>query len=164
SGDEWGLATSIGVQGELALETEDHEAARSHLQVSIGVLARLNDVASVAYRLEGFARLAAARGESERALTLAGAAAAIWKRSGAAGGGGAPARPPPRRRAQGAVPPAPAAADGRRRGGVRGRDDDRRGRRVRHGRGRPRAEAGAARRRGAAVGVGPLARRRPLGA
>jgi non-specific serine/threonine protein kinase len=83
SNDEWGLAISIGTQGELALEVGDQEAARSHLQVSIGLLAKLNDAPSVAYRLEGFARLAAARSEHERALTLAAAAAGVWKRSGA---------------------------------------------------------------------------------
>lgn len=83
SNDEWGLAISIGTQGELALEVGDHEAARSHLLASIGLLARLNDTASVAYRLEGFARLAAARSEPERALTLVGAAASVWQRSGA---------------------------------------------------------------------------------
>ena len=82
NGDEWGLATSIGVQGELALEVGDYEAAHSHLQVSIGVLGRLNDGMSVAYRLEGFARLAAAWSEPERALTLAAAAAAIRSRLG----------------------------------------------------------------------------------
>jgi predicted ATPase/DNA-binding CsgD family transcriptional regulator len=81
--DEWGLAISIGTQGELALEVGDHEAARSHLQVSIGVLSRLGDAASVAYRLEGFARLAAASAEPERALTLAAAAGSVWTRSGA---------------------------------------------------------------------------------
>ncbi|HEY7200560.1 MAG TPA: tetratricopeptide repeat protein, partial [Candidatus Dormibacteraeota bacterium] len=81
--DEWGLAISIGTQGELALELGDHEAARSHLQVSIGVLARLGDAASVAYRLEGFARLAAAEGDPGRALTLAAAARSVWARSGA---------------------------------------------------------------------------------
>jgi predicted ATPase/DNA-binding CsgD family transcriptional regulator len=83
SNDQWGLAISIGTQGELALEVGDHEAARSHLAMSIGLLAALDDAASVAYRLEGFARLAAARSEPERALTLAAAAAALWKRSGA---------------------------------------------------------------------------------
>jgi non-specific serine/threonine protein kinase len=83
SNDEWGLAISIGTQGELALEVGDQEAALSHLQVSIGLLAKLNDAPSVAYRLEGFARLAAARSEHERALTLAAAAAGVWRRSGA---------------------------------------------------------------------------------
>ena len=82
TGDEWGLATAIGVQGELALEIGDYGAAQSHLQVSIGVLGRLNDGMSVAYRLEGFARLAAVRSEPERALTLAAAAAAIRSRLG----------------------------------------------------------------------------------
>ena len=81
--DEWGLATAIGVQGELALEVGDLEAARSDLRVSIGVLGRLNDGMSVAYRLEGFARLAAAGSEHERALTLAAAAAGIRSRLGA---------------------------------------------------------------------------------
>jgi predicted ATPase/DNA-binding CsgD family transcriptional regulator len=85
TGDEWGLATSIGVQGELALEMGDHDAARSHLQLSVNVLARLNDAASVAYRLEGFARLAGARSEHERALTLAAAAAELRARSGSVG-------------------------------------------------------------------------------
>jgi non-specific serine/threonine protein kinase len=84
SNDEWGLAISIGTQGELALEVGDLDAARSHLEVSIGLLAKLNDTPSVAYRLEGFARLAAARSEHERALTLAAAAMGVWKRSGAA--------------------------------------------------------------------------------
>jgi predicted ATPase/DNA-binding CsgD family transcriptional regulator len=83
SNDEWGLAISIGTQGELALEMGDHEAARSHLQASIGLLAKLNDGSSVAYRLDGFARLAAARSDPGRALTLAAAAAQVWKRSGA---------------------------------------------------------------------------------
>lgn len=84
AGDEWGLATSIGVQGELALELGDYEAARSHLGVSIGVLGRLKDANSVAYRLEGFARLAVTRSEHERALTLAAAASEIRARLGAA--------------------------------------------------------------------------------
>ena len=83
-GDVWGLATSIGVLGELALEVGDREVAQSHLQVSIGVLGRLNDGMSVAYRLEGFARLAAACSEPERALTLAAAAAATRTRLGGA--------------------------------------------------------------------------------
>jgi predicted ATPase/DNA-binding CsgD family transcriptional regulator len=84
NGDEWGLAKSIGLLGELALEVGDHRAARSHLQASIGVLARLGDAGSVAHRLEGFARLAAAGSEPERAVTLAAAAAAIQERLGAA--------------------------------------------------------------------------------
>ena len=83
SGDEWGLAISIGTQGELALEVGEYDAARSHLLASIGLLTRLNDAASVAYRLEGFARLAAACSDPERALTLAAAAAGVWRRSGA---------------------------------------------------------------------------------
>jgi len=83
TGDEWALATSIGVRGELALEVGDFEGARSHLQASIGILGRLRDAGSVAYRLEGFARLAAARSEHERAVTLAAAAAAIRGRLGA---------------------------------------------------------------------------------
>jgi predicted ATPase/DNA-binding CsgD family transcriptional regulator len=81
--DQWGLATAIGVQGELALETGDHEAARSNLQASIGVMVRLNDAASVAYRLEGFARLAAARSQHERAVTLGAAGEKMWARAGA---------------------------------------------------------------------------------
>jgi predicted ATPase/DNA-binding NarL/FixJ family response regulator len=83
TGDEWGLATAIGVQGELALELGDHAAARSHLQLSVSVLARLDDAASVAYRLEGFARLASAESQPERAVTLAAAAAAMWAQAGA---------------------------------------------------------------------------------
>jgi predicted ATPase/DNA-binding CsgD family transcriptional regulator len=82
-GDEWGLATGIGVRGELALEMGDADAARSHLRVSMGVLAAQNDAASVAYRLEGFARLAVLRGDHERALTLVAAGERVRARIGA---------------------------------------------------------------------------------
>jgi len=95
--DEWAIATAIGVDGELALEVGDHAAARSNLLVSTGILRRLGDGASVAYRLEGFARLAAARSEPERALTLAAAAASVRTRLGA------PAVPHWRRRLQGSM-------------------------------------------------------------
>jgi predicted ATPase/DNA-binding CsgD family transcriptional regulator len=84
SGDQWGLGTSIGVLGEMALDAGDLAEAGLQLVLSLRILGGLSEGSGVAYRLEGLARLAAARSEADRALTLAAAAAVLRTQIGVA--------------------------------------------------------------------------------
>ena len=77
AGDQWSLGTSIGVLGEMALDAGDLAEAAAQLVLSLRILGGLSESPGVAYRLEGLARLAAARSEPDRALTLGAAAAAV---------------------------------------------------------------------------------------
>jgi serine/threonine-protein kinase PknK len=81
-GDGWALARAVGSLGDLALDAGDLATARFRLAIAIGGSARVRDLVGVAARLDGFARLAAARGRAERAVTLAMAAAALRSRAG----------------------------------------------------------------------------------
>jgi len=80
--DQHGLAAAVGLIADLAIATGDLETAGSCLGVSIGILRHL-DPGAVARRLGGFARLAAARSEPERALVLGAAAGRLRARMGA---------------------------------------------------------------------------------
>jgi predicted ATPase len=80
--DEWGSATSLGSLGELSLESGQLDSAASKFLESMDILQRIGDGAGVAYRIEGLARVAAARRESGLALTLAAAASAVRLRLG----------------------------------------------------------------------------------
>lgn len=77
AGDQWSLGTSIGVLGEMALDAGDLAEAAAQLVLSLRILGGLSEGSGVAYRLEGLARLAAARSEPDRSLTLGAAAAAL---------------------------------------------------------------------------------------
>jgi predicted ATPase/Tfp pilus assembly protein PilF len=76
-GDKWGVAYSLHELGRIAILAGDPATARALLCESIVLLRDLGDRVGVAESLEYFAGLATRQGERERALLLAGAAAAI---------------------------------------------------------------------------------------
>ncbi|HSH80834.1 MAG TPA: tetratricopeptide repeat protein [Herpetosiphonaceae bacterium] len=82
-GDKAGLALTLNSLGDVLLDEGDLEGARPVLEESLMLNRELEDSASIAYLLDDFAGLAAGRGDSERALRLAGAAAAIRQVVGA---------------------------------------------------------------------------------
>jgi predicted ATPase len=82
--DRWGIAGSLADLGNLAREQGDYRAADSRYRDSIGVFQALEHKRGIARLLECFACSAAAQGESERSLRLAGAAAALRQGIGAA--------------------------------------------------------------------------------
>jgi hypothetical protein len=101
------MAMSLSGLGRLAYSQGDHAAARAQLGQSLAISSELGDRWGVAQVLEGLAALAAAETQPERALRLAGAAAAVRSAGRAPDGTG---RPPDAARA---VPDAGATAAGR---------------------------------------------------
>ena len=79
-GDRWGIAGSLADLGHLARERGDFHAADSLYRESIAMFQQMDHKRGVARLLEAFACLAAAQSGPERALRLAGAAAALRKR------------------------------------------------------------------------------------
>jgi tetratricopeptide (TPR) repeat protein len=75
-GDMGGIAFSLNSLGDVLLDEGDHASARPVLVESLTINRELGDRAAMAYLLDDFAILAAAEGQPERALRLAGAAAA----------------------------------------------------------------------------------------
>jgi tetratricopeptide (TPR) repeat protein len=75
-GDMGGTAFSLNSLGDVLLDEGDHAAARPILAESLVINRELGDRAAIAYLLDDFAALAGAEGEPERAVRLAGAAAA----------------------------------------------------------------------------------------
>lgn len=72
------LAAEIAALGELELELEDLAAARARFREALGVVGEMGWRGwGIAYTLDGAAGLAAAEGQAERALRLAGAAARL---------------------------------------------------------------------------------------
>ena len=82
-GDQWGVASSLADLGNLACDQKDYAAAQSSYAESIRIFRELDHKRGIARLLECFAALAAARMKPERALRLAGAAAALRQTLGA---------------------------------------------------------------------------------
>jgi len=82
-GDRWGVANVLSSLADVALAQLDFTFARSCLSESLNLNRQLNDRLALAYGLEYSAGLAAAENQAERALQLAGAAAAIRQLVGA---------------------------------------------------------------------------------
>lgn len=80
--DRWGIASTLHHLGEVALIQGHHSSARTRFEGSLLEWVELGDMWSVAQVLESFAGLAQARGQSVRALRLAGSAAALRERLG----------------------------------------------------------------------------------
>jgi predicted ATPase len=81
--DEWGVASSLADLGNLALDQKDYATAQRLYGESMSVFGALGHKRGVAQVLDCFARAAGAQGQAERALRLAGAAAALRQRVGA---------------------------------------------------------------------------------
>lgn len=72
--DRWGSARSLADLGYVCCQQKDYEAAHAAYRESLEVFSQLGHKRGMARALEGFACLAAARGDPARALTLASAA------------------------------------------------------------------------------------------
>jgi non-specific serine/threonine protein kinase len=77
------LATVVGAISVLELDLRRPEAAEQHLEEALAIVRRIGDRVTTALVLEGSARLAEYRGEHERCLTLAAAAASLRSAIGA---------------------------------------------------------------------------------
>jgi class 3 adenylate cyclase/tetratricopeptide (TPR) repeat protein len=82
-GDTWGIANSLSSLGSVLIQLGDYDAARTAMIESLQINQELDDRTYIAYLIEDFAFLAAVRGQNERALSLAGAAAALRDEIGA---------------------------------------------------------------------------------
>jgi tetratricopeptide (TPR) repeat protein len=82
-GDRWGIAGSLGDLGNLAREQGDFAAAHLLYRESLEAFQELDQRRGIARLLECFAGSAAAQSQPERALKLAGAAAALRETIGA---------------------------------------------------------------------------------
>lgn len=82
-GDRWGVAGTLADLGSLSREQGNYSSACSMYQESIKMFQGLGHKRGVARLLECFAYAAAAKLEAERALRLAGAAAALRQNIGA---------------------------------------------------------------------------------
>jgi predicted ATPase/class 3 adenylate cyclase len=76
-GDRWGVASSLNGLTNLLLHSGELAGVRAMLDESLTLNREIGDRTAIAYCLEDFAGLAAASGEYQRALRLAGAAAAL---------------------------------------------------------------------------------------
>jgi predicted ATPase/tRNA A-37 threonylcarbamoyl transferase component Bud32 len=76
-GDRWGIAGSLADLGNLAREQMEYHTAEKLFRESLGVFHELGHKRGIARLLESFACSAAAQSEQERALRLAGTAAAL---------------------------------------------------------------------------------------
>ena len=81
--DRWGIAGTLADLGNLAREQGDPATAQSMYRESLKTFRELDHKRGIARLLEGFAALAAGSGEAERALRMAGAAAALRQQIGA---------------------------------------------------------------------------------
>ncbi len=75
--DRWGIAGSLADLGNLARDQGDFSTADSLYRESLGVFQELEHKRGIARLLEAFASSASAQADPERALRLAGAAAAL---------------------------------------------------------------------------------------
>ena len=81
-GDQAGIALVLFQLGDVAAQEGDDATARAFYSESLALRQALGDQPGIAECLEGFATLVAARGAVDRAVRLAGAAAAcapIWR-------------------------------------------------------------------------------------
>ena len=81
--NRWGLARSACDLGHLACEEASYDSARAFFRSALIVFRELEHKRGLALAFEGLARLAREEAEPARALTLAGAAAALRRASGA---------------------------------------------------------------------------------
>jgi len=81
--DRWGLARSACDLGHLACEEGRYDSARAFFRDALIAFRGLEHKRGMALALEGLARLAHHEAESARALTIAGAAAALRRATGA---------------------------------------------------------------------------------
>jgi len=82
-GDRWGMAGTLADLGSLAREQGECAAADSSYRESLRIFQELGHMRGVARLLECFACLAAVQTQAERALRLAGSAAALRQHIGA---------------------------------------------------------------------------------
>lgn len=76
-GDSWAMAIALGDLGDVAQAQGEESSARSFHKESLALWQRVGDGRGIAQSLEGLAILAAARSDTERAVRLLGAAAAL---------------------------------------------------------------------------------------
>lgn len=82
-GDRWGVASSLADLGNLARDQCDHASCHALYADSLRIFRELGQKRGIARLLDCFACLAAAQSKPERALRLAGAAAALRQTLGA---------------------------------------------------------------------------------
>ena len=82
-GDKAGLALSLNTLADVVLDEGEYGDARPLLDESLAINRELGDQTAIAYLIEDYAGLAAAEAEPERALRLAGFAAALRESIGA---------------------------------------------------------------------------------
>jgi tetratricopeptide (TPR) repeat protein len=82
-GDRWGIAATLGDLGNLTRDQADYAGARAFYEESLRIFQDLEHKRGVARLLECFAGCAAAERQAQRALLLAGAAAALREKLGA---------------------------------------------------------------------------------
>jgi adenylate cyclase len=82
-GDKAGLALSLNTLADVVLDEGDFPAARPLLDESLAINRELGDRTAIAYLIEDYAGLAAAENQPQRALKLAGFAAALRETIGA---------------------------------------------------------------------------------
>jgi tetratricopeptide (TPR) repeat protein len=76
-GDKAGLALSLNTLADVVLDEGEYSDARPLLDESLAINRELGDQTAIAYLIEDYAGLAAAEGRPEKALQLAGFAAAL---------------------------------------------------------------------------------------
>jgi tetratricopeptide (TPR) repeat protein len=82
-GNRWAVALTLVDLGKLFSDQGEHRACHQRLAQAMGLAREIGYHAGIARGLAAFARSAARRGQAERALRLAGAAAAIRQTLGA---------------------------------------------------------------------------------
>jgi predicted ATPase/DNA-binding winged helix-turn-helix (wHTH) protein len=83
AGDRWGSARSLADLGHICCEQGEYPAAHAAYREALEIFADLGNRRGIARALEGFACLAAARGQAARALKLAAAATLLRHQIGA---------------------------------------------------------------------------------
>jgi adenylate cyclase len=81
-GDRWGIANSLNTLTNLLLHIGQHESVRPLLSESLSLNHEVGDTVAIVYCLEDFAGLAAAEGNSIRALQIVGASSALREQIG----------------------------------------------------------------------------------
>lgn len=76
-GDKLGVSLTLCNLGEVALDQGEHAAARAFFEEGLTLQRELGDQRGIAFFFDGFARLAAAEGDAQRAAQLYGAAEAV---------------------------------------------------------------------------------------
>ena len=82
--DTWGTGDSLLAIGHLACDTGASDEARQRFEEAHAVFSKVGDIRGLIRVIEAIARLAAEGRDAVRALTLAGAAAALRQRLGTA--------------------------------------------------------------------------------